>query len=64
MEEPVANRVSNLRAREAVATGADIVGVGCPFCMNMMEEAVNTESGSRPVKVRDIAELLHGDARA
>ena len=64
MEEPVANRVSNLRAREAVATGADVVGVGCPFCMNMMEEAVNTEMGGRPVKVRDIAELLHGDPRA
>jgi Fe-S oxidoreductase len=58
-EEPVENRVSNLRAREALATGADVVGVGCPFCMNMMEEAVNTEKGDRDVKVRDIAELLH-----
>ena len=60
MEEPVEQRVSNLRARQALATGAEVVGVGCPFCMMMVEEAVNTEKGSRDVRVRDIAELLRG----
>ena len=60
MEEPVEQRVSNLRARQALETGAEVVGVGCPFGMMMMEEAVNTEKGSRDVRVRDIAELLRG----
>ena len=60
MEEPVDQRVSKLRAKQALETGAEVVGVGCPFCMMMMEEAVNTEKGPRDVRVRDIAELLRG----
>ncbi len=64
MEEPMENRVGNLRARQALDTGAGVVGVGCPFCMAMLEEAVNTEKGDRDVKVYDIAEILHGVGRA
>ena len=63
-QEPVENRISNLRARQALETGADVVGVGCPFCMMMMEEAVNGEKGARDVRVRDIAELLQNAGRA
>ncbi len=63
MEEPLENRVSNLRARQALETGADVVGVSCPFCMTMLEEAVNAEKGGRDVRVLDIAELLHGPER-
>ena len=58
--EPVEQRVSNLRAKQALETGADVIGVGCPFCMMMMEEAVTGERGERATKVLDIAELLHG----
>ena len=42
-------------------TGADILAVGCPFCMTMMEDGVkacqNGQSG-RPMQVMDVAELL------
>jgi Fe-S oxidoreductase len=63
MEEPLEHRVSNLRAQQALGTGADVVGVSCPFCMTMMEEAVNGQKGARDVRVLDIAEVLRGPER-
>jgi Fe-S oxidoreductase/nitrate reductase gamma subunit len=59
MEEPSEKRVSNLRAREALATGAQVLSVGCPFCMTMLDEAVDSEKNGRQMKVLDIAELVH-----
>lgn len=60
-EEPLDQRVGNVRAREALDTGSDTLGVGCPFCMLMLEEGVKSEAkGGREMKVLDIAEVLHG----
>jgi Fe-S oxidoreductase/nitrate reductase gamma subunit len=59
-EDPSGKRASNLRAREALETGSDTLGVGCPFCMIMMEEGIDAEKGDQEMKVRDIAELLRG----
>ena len=59
-EEPSEKRVGNLRARHALETGSDILGVACPFCMTMLEEGIASEKGGREMKVLDIAELLLG----
>jgi Fe-S oxidoreductase len=47
-----------------VATGADTLATGCPFCMTMLKDGladagrgVGTES---PIESADIAELLAG----
>jgi Fe-S oxidoreductase/nitrate reductase gamma subunit len=58
VEEPRDRRVNQERARQALETGADIVAVGCPFCMTMLEDGVNARKGERDVKVMDVAELL------
>ena len=58
VEEPKDKRVNQERARQALETGADVVAVGCPFCMTMMEDGVNAKRGDRDVKVMDVAELL------
>jgi Fe-S oxidoreductase len=58
IEEPPDRRVNQERARQALETGADVVAVGCPFCMTMMEDGVNARKGERDVKVMDVAELL------
>lgn len=58
VDEPPERRVNQERAREAIETGADVVAVGCPFCMTMMEDGVNARKGERDVKVMDISELL------
>lgn len=55
-------RIENQRFEEAAATGAEVVGTGCPFCKTMLEAArAATESdgtGRRPPRVMDVAELV------
>jgi Fe-S oxidoreductase/nitrate reductase gamma subunit len=58
VDEPPDKRVNQERAQEAIATGADVLAVGCPFCMTMMEDGINARRGERDVKVLDVSELL------
>jgi len=58
IEEPANLRVNQERAREALATGADVLAVGCPFCLTMMEDGVNAQKQDREMRVLDVAELL------
>jgi Fe-S oxidoreductase len=54
MEEAPDQRVNRLRAAEALATGAQTIATGCPFCLTMMTDGVAAE-GADQVRVRDIA---------
>jgi Fe-S oxidoreductase len=58
IDEPPDRRVNQARARQALETRADIVAVGCPFCMTMLEDGINACKGDRDAKVMDVAELL------
>ena len=58
IDEPADKRVNQERAREVIETGADVLAVGCPFCMTMMEDGINARKGDRDVRVMDVAELL------
>lgn len=54
------DRIENQRYAEASATGAPIIGTGCPFCKTMLTAArqgVNSVD-STPPRVLDIAELV------
>jgi Fe-S oxidoreductase len=55
-EEDGLERVNANRFREAQATGAKTLGVGCPFCMIMLNDA-RKDSGS-DMEVLDIAEIV------
>ena len=57
-DESPAQRVSCLRAREALATGARTLATACPFCLNMMTDGMAGTQGGEKVKVLDVAELL------
>ena len=46
------------RIEEALATGADTIAVGCPFCMVMMTDGVKNKEKEDSVKVYDLAELI------
>jgi Fe-S oxidoreductase len=63
VDEPASRRVNQERAREAIETGADVLAVGCPFCMTMMEDGINARKDERDVRVMDVAELLWEAAR-
>ncbi len=72
LEEEAHQRVNTLRVREALATGAGTIGVGCPFCLTMLEDGVKEQEQGQEqerelgregapegaVKVLDLAELL------
>jgi Fe-S oxidoreductase len=60
VEESRGERINNVRAAEAVATGADLIAVACPFCMQMFESGLGAvpEAEDRNVQVFDLAELL------
>jgi len=55
-EEAGDERVSIRRMREAKATGAETVAVGCPFCMIMLEDAATQMEGAP--QVLDVAEIV------
>jgi len=57
-DESPAQRVSCLRAQEALGTGARTLATACPFCLNMMTDGMAGTQGGEKVKVVDIAELL------
>jgi Fe-S oxidoreductase/nitrate reductase gamma subunit len=58
IDEPPGQRVNQARARQVLETEADIVAVGCPFCMTMLEDGINACKGNRDTKVMDVAELM------
>jgi Fe-S oxidoreductase/nitrate reductase gamma subunit len=58
VDEAPDQRVNRERARQAIATGAETVAVGCPFCMTMLEDGVKDCAGDQAPAVQDIAEIL------
>jgi Fe-S oxidoreductase len=56
--EESGERVNHARAKELVATGADMIGAACPFCNSMFRDALGKESGGPPVL--DIAQIVAG----
>jgi heterodisulfide reductase subunit D len=46
------------RTEEALATGASVIAVACPFCMTMMNDGVKNKDREADVKVKDLAELI------
>ncbi len=58
MEEQTGKKVNIERGEEAIATGADVVATGCPFCFVMMDDGIKELGADEQVKVMDIATLL------
>ncbi|HEX3705737.1 MAG TPA: heterodisulfide reductase-related iron-sulfur binding cluster [Mycobacteriales bacterium] len=61
MEERIGTRVNVERTEEALGTGAEIIATSCPYCLIMLDDAVNgkrAEGGAAGVRVIDIAQVL------
>ncbi len=55
-EEHGLERINANRFREVESTGADVLAVGCPFCMIMLTDARTTANSE--IQLLDIAELV------
>ncbi len=51
-------RLSERRVKEAIATGADVLAVSCPYEIYRFEDALKTVDHAKPMVVRDVVELL------
>jgi Fe-S oxidoreductase len=51
-------RLSDRRIREAIATGADVLAVACPYEISRFEDAIKLAGYENRMRVRDITELL------
>ncbi|MBW3085129.1 Lactate utilization protein A [Austwickia sp. TVS 96-490-7B] len=62
MEEKLGSRINENRTAEAVATGADRIATGCPFCRVMISDGLTSqqETGTAraDVEVVDVAQML------
>ena len=62
MEENLGERINVNRTQEAVATGADQIAVGCPFCRVMLSDGLTSEQAEgrarEEVEVLDVAQML------
>ena len=68
MEEKIGERINVNRTKEAVATGADQIAVGCPFCRVMLSDGLTAEQHAgearEEVEVLDVAQLLLTSVKA
>ena len=56
--EESGDRVSHVRAKELIATGAQTIGTACPFCNTMFRDALGAVGGDAPPQLLDIAQLV------
>jgi Fe-S oxidoreductase len=62
MEEKIGERINVNRTTEAVATGADQIAIGCPFCRVMLSDGLTAlQAGGEAreeVEVLDVSQML------
>ncbi len=62
MEETIGSRINVNRTEEAIATGAEQIAVGCPFCRVMLADGLTAKQAEDEsllnVEVLDVAQLL------
>jgi Fe-S oxidoreductase len=56
MEEHLGKRINSERTDEAAATGANVVGVACPFCMVMLDDGAKGKGGD--LEVWDVSQVV------
>lgn len=68
LEEKIGKRINAERTDQALDTGADLIGVACPYCMIMLDDAVKQRQGEgktpETTKVQDVAQILERSVRA
>ena len=62
MEERIGKRINQERMDEAASTGARTVGVACPYCLIMLDDAARSRGDE--TQVLDVAQILDRSVQA
>jgi len=58
METPIGERFSDLRVRQAVAVGAEVLVTSCPYCITNFEDSRLNMEASGVLEIKDITEII------
>jgi Fe-S oxidoreductase len=58
MEERIGKRINAERMDEAASTGAQTVGVSCPYCLIMLDDGAKAREAGPPLEVLDVAQVI------
>lgn len=58
MEVPAGERLSDLRVKEAMETGAEVLVVACPYCLTNFEDSRKVLGAEDKIQVMDLVELV------
>lgn len=58
METPKGERFSDLRLKQAMAMGADVLVTSCPYCIANFEDSRLTMNAAEQIDIKDITEMI------
>ncbi len=58
MDTPKGERFSDLRVKQAVAAGAEVLVTSCPYCITNFEDSRLNLEDSEVIEIKDITEIL------
>jgi len=58
MEVKKEERFADIRLQQALATGAEVLAVACPYCMCMFKDSQLRVDKGEAIEIRDITELV------
>ena len=56
--EDAPDRLANIRVRDAVEMGVDVIAVACPFCLLTLDDSVKAMDLEEKLQVMDIMEIV------
>lgn len=57
-KEETGTRINVMRAKQALDTGATVVGTACPYCMNMLIDGTKANGAEEQMQTYDVIELI------
>jgi Fe-S oxidoreductase len=58
METAKGERFSDLRLKQAIGVGAEVLATSCPYCISQFEDSRLTLKDGEAIEIRDITEIL------
>jgi Fe-S oxidoreductase len=58
LHEDLGRRINLVRAEEVSASGVELLGTGCPYCLTMLEDGISALEMQEPPRVKDVIEIV------